>query len=95
MVPQLSKRALILQESAIRKLDLVVAQQTDTEFLRLNIGQPDVPTPQPMLDALKNDGTSLPSLHSPFWAPDAEKVIATGAEALASSAIDLMPRTGS
>jgi hippurate hydrolase len=52
-------------------------------------------TPQPMLDALKNDGTALPSLHSPFWAPDAEKVIATGAEALASSAIDLMPRTGS
>ena len=52
-------------------------------------------TPQPMLDALKNDGTSLPSLHSPYWAPDAEKVIATGAEALASSAIDLMPRSGS
>ncbi|MFT6144901.1 MAG: aspartate aminotransferase [Myxococcota bacterium] len=52
MVPQLSKRALILQESAIRKLDLVVAEQTDTEFLRLNIGQPDVATPQPMLDAI-------------------------------------------
>lgn len=33
---------------------------------------------------------SLPSLHSPFWAPDAEKVIATGAEALAAAAMDLM-----
>ncbi len=33
---------------------------------------------------------SLPSLHSPFWAPDAEKVIATGAEALASAVLDLM-----
>ncbi len=52
MVPQLSNRALILRESAIRKLDLVVAQQADTEFLRLNIGQPDVATPQPMLDAI-------------------------------------------
>lgn len=36
-------------------------------------------------------GAPLPSLHSPFWAPDAETVIATGAEALAASAIDLMP----
>ena len=48
-------------------------------------------TPAPMLEALEKQGTPLPSLHSPFWAPDAEKVIATGAEALASAAIDLMP----
>ena len=34
---------------------------------------------------------TLPSLHSPFWAPDAEKVIATGAEGLAAAALDLMP----
>ncbi len=51
-------------------------------------------TTQPMLDALEKQGKPLPSLHSPFWAPDAEKVIETGAEALASSAIDLMPRGG-
>jgi amidohydrolase len=51
-------------------------------------------TPQAMLDALEEDGTPLPSLHSPFWAPDAEAVIATGAEALASAAIDLMPVGG-
>lgn len=50
--PRLSERALVLQESAIRKLDLVVATQRDTEFLRLNIGQPDVPTPRPLLDAV-------------------------------------------
>lgn len=37
------------------------------------------------------DGTTLPSLHSPYWAPDAEKVIATAAEALAASAMRLMP----
>ncbi|MFA7595860.1 MAG: amidohydrolase [Novosphingobium sp.] len=33
----------------------------------------------------------LPSLHSPFWAPDAEKVIGTAAEALALAALELMP----
>ncbi|MFA6219833.1 MAG: amidohydrolase [Erythrobacter sp.] len=38
-------------------------------------------------------GHTLPSLHSPFWAPDAEKVIATGAEALSSTAMHLMPKT--
>ncbi|WP_120717858.1 amidohydrolase [Tsuneonella amylolytica] len=40
----------------------------------------------------KAEGTVLPSLHSPFWAPDAEKVIATAAEALTSEAMALMPR---
>ena len=49
-------------------------------------------TPAPMLQALQENGTPLPSLHSPFWAPDAEAVIATGAEAMASAAMDLMPR---
>ena len=38
------------------------------------------------------DGTVLPSLHSPFWAPDAEKVIGTAAEALTASAMRLMPK---
>lgn len=37
------------------------------------------------------DGSTLPSLHSPFWAPDAEKVIGTAAEALTASAMRLMP----
>ena len=38
------------------------------------------------------EGATLPSLHSPFWAPDAEKVIGTAAEALAASAMRLMPK---
>ena len=42
--------------------------------------------------AASRDSTVLPSLHSPFWAPDAEKVIATAAEALAGAAMELMPR---
>ena len=47
-----------------------------------------------MLTAMKEEGKPLPSLHSPFWAPDAEKVVATGAQALAGAALDLMPRKG-
>lgn len=52
-MPALSDRARVLQESAIRKLDLTVAKQTDVVFHRLNIGQPDVPTPPPMLEAIQ------------------------------------------
>lgn len=48
--------------------------------------------PQDRFDAAQRGEGSLPSLHSPFWAPDAEKVIATGAEALAAAALHLMPR---
>ncbi|UOR14543.1 amidohydrolase [Qipengyuania aquimaris] len=51
-------------------------------------------TPAEMLTALREEGKPLPSLHSPFWAPDAEAVVRTGAEALASSALDLMPAKG-
>ena len=51
-------------------------------------------TPAEMLRALNEDGKPLPSLHSPFWAPDAEAVVRTGAEALAGAALDLMPRAG-
>lgn len=49
----------------------------------------------PMADyqASQRGELKLPSLHSPFWAPDAETVIATGAEALTAAALDLMKKT--
>ena len=53
-MPDLSKRASALQESAIRKLDLTVMKQRDVRFHRLNIGQPDIPTPAALLDAIQS-----------------------------------------
>jgi len=49
--------------------------------------------PQAQWDEAKGDPTKLPSLHSPFWAPDAEKVIATGAEALAAAAMHVLAKS--
>lgn len=46
-------------------------------------------------EAAQKGEATLPSLHSAYWAPDAEKVIATAAEALAASAMQLMPVSGS
>lgn len=37
---------------------------------------------------------TLPSLHSPFWAPDAPVVIATATEALTAATLDLMGKKG-
>lgn len=52
-MPSLSERAHVLQESPIRKLDLTAMKHPDVRFHRLNIGQPDVPTPPPLLEAIR------------------------------------------
>lgn len=51
----LSERARSIQESAIRKLDAAVNQFPAVHFHRMNIGQPDVPTPAAVLAALAAD----------------------------------------
>ncbi len=88
-----SQRALAVQESAIRKLDLTMMAQRDARFLRLNIGQPDVPTPRPLLDAIAafqpdvlayGPASGLPALreaaaayHSQAGAVSADDVVVT------------------
>ena len=66
------------------------ASPDDTQSLIFWVGG----VPQEQFEAAQRGEAELPSLHSPFWAPDAEKVIATAAEALASSTLDLMPAAG-
>lgn len=53
-MPSLSGRVGALQESAIRKLDALVRAQEGVSFHRLNIGQPDVATPEPLLEAIRS-----------------------------------------
>lgn len=48
--------------------------------------------PQEQWQQAQETGTKLPSLHSPFWAPQADKVIATAAEALTATAMEIMQR---
>lgn len=48
--------------------------------------------PEALAEA-ERTGVSVPGVHSPFFAPEADKVIATAAEALASSAMRLMPKS--
>ncbi|MGR4892152.1 amidohydrolase [Sphingopyxis sp. LARHCG72] len=48
--------------------------------------------PQAEYDAAKKEGRTLPSLHSPFWAPDAPAVISTATEALTAMSMKLMAK---
>lgn len=43
--------------------------------------------------AAGGDPQKLPSLHSPFWAPDAEAVISTATEAMTVAALDIMKKS--
>lgn len=48
--------------------------------------------PRAKWDAAKGDMTKLPSLHSPFWAPEAETVISTATEAMTVAALDILKK---
>jgi hippurate hydrolase len=48
--------------------------------------------PKAKWDAVGGDTTKLPSLHSPFWAPDAETVISTATEAMTVAALDILKK---
>lgn len=48
--------------------------------------------PKVKWDAAGGDITKLPSLHSPFWAPDAEAVISTATEAMTVAALDTLKK---
>jgi hippurate hydrolase len=48
--------------------------------------------PKATWDVAKGDPAKLPSLHSAFWAPDAEAVIATATEAMTAAALDVLKK---
>jgi len=62
------------------------ASPDDTKSLIFWVGG----VPQADFDRSEAGEISLPSLHSPYWAPDAEKVIATATEAMTSATLELM-----
>lgn len=48
--------------------------------------------PQDQMAKAAAGQVTLPSLHSPFWAPEADKVIATASEAMTVLALDILKR---
>ena len=70
------------------------------DFSRFQLADPSIEsllfwvggTPKAKWDAANGDPQKLPSLHSPFWAPDAETVISTATEALTVAALDVLKK---
>ena len=70
------------------------------DFGRYHLADPSIESlifwvggvPQARWDAADGDTARLPSLHSPFWAPDAEAVIATATEAMVVAAMGVLGR---
>jgi hippurate hydrolase len=50
-------------------------------------------TPKAKWDAANGDAQKLPSLHSPYWAPEAEAVISTATEAMTVAALDVLKKS--
>jgi amidohydrolase len=50
-------------------------------------------TPLDKWEAAGGNPQKLPSLHSPFWAPDAEAVISTATEAMTLAALDILEKS--
>ena len=48
--------------------------------------------PKAKWDAVNGDTAKLPSLHSPFWTPDAETVISTATEAMTVASLDVLKK---
>jgi hippurate hydrolase len=82
------------------RVAMVPASMAGEDFSYFNLPDKSVQTtlfwvggvPQATWDKAKQDGSALPSLHSAFWAPDAEKVVATATEAMTAAALDLLRR---
>jgi hippurate hydrolase len=70
------------------------------DFSRFLLAEPNLQSmifwvggvPQERWDAVQGDPLRLPSLHSPFWAPDAERTIATATEAMTVAALGVLQR---
>lgn len=48
--------------------------------------------PKDKWEAARGDITKLPSIHSPFWAPDAEAVISTAVDAMTTAALSVLAK---
>jgi len=84
-------------EARVRQVPPVMAGE---DFSRYHLADPAIESlifwvggvPQARWDEADGDPARLPSLHSPFWAPEADTVIATATEAMVVAALGVLGR---
>ncbi len=82
-------------EERVRKVPPVMAGE---DFSRYHLADNSIESmifwvggvPQDVWQKAAGDAAKLPSLHSPFWAPDPERTIATATEAMTAAALGVL-----
>jgi hippurate hydrolase len=90
--------ALFAEHFGPDRVTWVEAVMAGEDFSRYRLADPSIEslifwvggTPHDRWEAAGGNPQKLPSLHSPFWAPEAETVIATAVEALTVLALDIL-----
>ncbi len=93
-----STAALLTQrfgEERVRKVPPVMAGE---DFSRYHLADKSIESlifwvggvPQDVWQKAAGDASKLPSLHSPFWAPDPERTISTATEAMTAAALGVL-----
>ncbi|MBB4659730.1 amidohydrolase [Parvularcula dongshanensis] len=82
-------------EDRVREVPPVMGGEDFSQFTRMGDDLPTVifwigAVPQDRFAAAQESGEALPSLHSPFFAPDPRPTLLTGASALTAAALDLL-----
>lgn len=101
--PDISNRALDLftQHFGQERVQRTPAVMGGEDFSRYHLADKSVESlifwvggaPIGKWNAAGGDPQKLPSLHSPFWAPDAEAVISTATQAMTVAALDILKKS--
>jgi hippurate hydrolase len=93
-----SSVALFTSRFGADRVQMVKATMAGEDFSRFLLADKSIQSlifwvggvPRAKWDAAGGDPTKLPSLHSPFWAPEAEAVIETATEAMVTAAMGVL-----
>ncbi|HEY0112863.1 MAG TPA: amidohydrolase [Allosphingosinicella sp.] len=93
--------ALFRERFGPERVRLVPPPMVGEDFGRYHKADPSIESllfwvggvPQAAWDQAGGDTAKLPSLHSPYWAPDAEKVISTATEAMVTAALGILRKS--
>ncbi|MDB5706906.1 MAG: amidohydrolase, partial [Sphingomonas bacterium] len=93
-----STAALLSSRFGVERVGVVPPIMGGEDFSRYHLADPAIESvifwvggvPMDRWDAAKGDPTKLPSLHSPYWAPDPEITISTGIEAMVTAAMGVL-----
>jgi hippurate hydrolase len=97
-----STTALFRERFGAERVQAVPPPMVGEDFGRYHLADPAIESlifwvggvPQAKWREAGGDSSKLPSLHSPFWAPEAETVIATATEAMVTAAMGVLGKSG-